>query len=97
MSRWFCETWERSTETWATRPPTTSSDKQVNTTAIAAPVESQAQSGVTEKQLVTEEQPKGHSETIAVLAFAPAEAKKDQHQGRAKRSNDSQAPHDTDQ
>jgi len=51
-----------------------SSDSTAHITAIAAPMESQAQSGITEKQLVTEKQPKGHSETIAVLAFALAQA-----------------------
>jgi hypothetical protein len=51
-----------------------SSDNTLHTIATAAPVESQAQSGITEKQLVTDKQPKGHSETIAVLAFALAEA-----------------------
>jgi len=50
------------------------SDNGTHTTTIPAPVELQAQLGVTEKQLVMEKQPKGHSETIAVLAFSLAEA-----------------------
>jgi hypothetical protein len=40
----------------------------------AASVELPVQSGLTEKQLVAQKQPRGHSETIAVLAFALAEA-----------------------
>jgi len=45
----------------------TSSNKQMNTIVVAAPVELQAQLGVTEKQLATEQQPQGHSQTTAYL------------------------------
>jgi hypothetical protein len=51
-----------------------SSNKAVHTGTAAVPVELHAHSGPTEKQLVMEKKPRGHSETIAVLAFALAEA-----------------------
>jgi hypothetical protein len=51
-----------------------SSDKQHHITSVPRLVELPVQSGLTEKQLVAAKQPQGHSETIAVLAFALAEA-----------------------
>ena len=51
-----------------------SSNTAAHTGTAAVPVELQVQSGRTEKQLVMEKKPRGHSETIAVLAFALAEA-----------------------
>jgi hypothetical protein len=51
-----------------------SSDKQAHTSAAPMLVESPIRSSLTEKELVEAKQPRGHSETIAVLAFALAEA-----------------------
>lgn len=51
-----------------------SSDNSNNIISVPALVEPRIQSGLTEKQLVEAKQPRGHSETIAVLAFALAEA-----------------------
>lgn len=51
-----------------------SSDRKQHIVAVPALAESPIQSGLTEKQLVKAKQPRGHSETIAVLAFALAEA-----------------------
>jgi hypothetical protein len=51
-----------------------SSNTKTNIEKATTTPEVKAQLGLTEEQLVMEKQPKGHSETVAVLAFALAEA-----------------------
>ena len=50
------------------------SDSKANINVVADPPDLKAQPALTENQLVQAKQPKGHSELVAVLAFALAEA-----------------------
>jgi len=51
-----------------------SSDTTMNKDSATESLDLKAQPVLAEKQLVTEKQPKGHAETVAVLAFALGEA-----------------------
>lgn len=51
-----------------------SSDTTKNSGVAAEPADLKAQPVLTERQLVLAKQPKGHAETVAVLAFGLAEA-----------------------
>jgi hypothetical protein len=56
-----------------------SSDSQTNKAGDTQPLDLTTRAALTEKQLVLAKKPDGHSETIAVLAFAPAEAASEGH------------------